>query len=188
MARVRHTRSLHFALGAVLLIAATRADGLLGAALGLAAVLVVLDALLPPPGITLIEADERFCRLVRRRRRARIARRLTFRAPEELPVLDEAAFPERHALGLRTVPVEHIAGTVEPSKARDFDAAFRPAMPIREHWKRVWVAESLPPVTLYRVDGRHYVIDGHHRVSTARDRGADAIEADVIELRGRRSG
>jgi hypothetical protein len=33
------------------------------------------------------------------------------------------------------------------------------------------------------VGDEHYVIDGHHRVSTARDHGAEAIEAEVTELR-----
>jgi hypothetical protein len=179
---VRHTRSLHFALGAVLLIAGTRVHGIVGATLAFAAAVVVIDGLVPPPGVTLREADERFCRLVRHRRRHRLARRLTLRAPSELTLLDEGAFRDRHSLGVQPVPIDSVTGTVEPGKTRDFDGDFRPSMPAREHWKRVWVAEGLPPIAVYRVGGDHYVIDGHHRVSTARDHGADTIEAEVTEL------
>jgi ParB-like chromosome segregation protein Spo0J len=46
---------------------------------------------------------------------------------------------------------------------------------------------SLPPISVYRIGDRHYVRDGHHRVSVARATGADAIEAYVVELRPPRS-
>jgi hypothetical protein len=180
---VPHTRSLHFGVGAVLLIAGTLVHGIAGAICAIAAGLVVIDGLVPPPGVTLREADERFCRAVRHRRRAALARRMTLRAPERLALLDEGDYGGRRALGVRLVPIETVAGTVEPSKARDFDGCFRPSMPLREHWKRVWVAPGLPPIAVYRVGDQHYVIDGHHRVSTARDHGAQMIEAEVTELR-----
>jgi hypothetical protein len=180
---VRHTRSLHFGLGAVLLIGGALIHGIVGALLALAAVLVVIDGLVPPPGVTLREADERFCRAVRHRRRAHFLRRLTLRAPQRLVLLDEGRYGGRRPLGVRLVPLDSVAGTVEPSKAREFDGCFRPSMPLREHWKRVWVAQGLPPIAVYRVGDEHYVIDGHHRVSTARDHGAEAIEAEVTELR-----
>jgi hypothetical protein len=179
---VRHSRSLHFALGAVLLVIGALVHGIVGAALAFSATLVVIDGLVPPPGVTLREADERFCRAVRHRRRASVFRRMTLRAPERLVVLDEGAYPRRHDLGVQLVEVLSVAGTVEPVKAREFDGCFRPSMPLREHWKRVWVAEGLPPIAVYRVEGRCYVIDGHHRVSTARDHGAVLIEAMVTEL------
>ena len=180
---MRHSRSLHFGLGALLLVLGTLIHGLPGAVLAIAAGVVVLDGLVPPPGVTLREADERFCRLVRHRRRASVLRRLTLRAPERLVLLDEDAYGRRHALGVQVVPIWTVHGTVEPSKARDFDGCFRPSMGVREHWKRVWVAQDLPAIAVYRVGGEHFVIDGHHRVSTARDRGAEVIEAEVIELR-----
>jgi hypothetical protein len=179
---VRHSRSLHFALGALLLILGTLIHGLAGAALAIGAGVVVMDGLVPPPGVTLREADERFCRAVRHRRHAHLLHRMTLREPERLLLLDENAFGRRRALGVQLLPIETVCGTVEPSKTRDFDGSFRPSMGVREHWKRVWVAQDLPPIAVYRVGREHFVIDGHHRVSTARDHGAQVIEAEVIEL------
>ena len=50
----------------------------------------------------------------------------------------------------------------------------------------MWIARrrgaSLPPISVYRLGGRHFVIDGHHRVSVERSFGATCIAADVIEL------
>ena len=180
---MRHSRSLHLALGALLLVLGAIVHGWVGAALAFAAGVVVLDSLVPPPGVTLREADDRFCRAVRHRRYAAVARRASLRAPERLVLLDEDSYRGRRALGVQLLPIETVSGTVEPSKLREFDGAFRPSMGVREHWKRVWVAQDLPPIAVYRVGGAHYVIDGHHRVSTARDHGAVVIEAEVTELR-----
>ena len=41
---------------------------------------------------------------------------------------------------------------------------------------------ELPPVSVYRIGGRHILRDGHHRVSVARDHGRTEVEADVVEL------
>ena len=40
----------------------------------------------------------------------------------------------------------------------------------------------LPPISVYRLGDRHYVDDGHHRVSVARALGMAAIDAEVTEL------
>jgi hypothetical protein len=158
--------------------------------LGMLAVLLVLDAVVPVPGVSRSEADARFRALVRRRRRAERMRRLRRRAPERLEVLDEGtgwpATAVRRPLGVRPIAVESVTGTLEPLKARAFDASFRPERSDAEHWKRVWLAQargaSLPPISVYRVEGRHIVRDGHHRLSVARDHGLASIEADVVEL------
>ncbi len=41
---------------------------------------------------------------------------------------------------------------------------------------------ALPPISLYRLGERHYVDDGHHRVSVAHALGMAAIDAEVTEL------
>lgn len=184
--RQDHHRAVHFGAGALLLVAAALVTGIVGAALGLTAAVIVLDGLVPPPGTTLPEADERFCRAVRRRRRAAMWARMRGRRPPELAVLDDHALADRRSLGVLVVTIESVVGTVEPSKARDFDGQFRPRTASREHWKRVWVAQgaqNLPPIELYRVGKVHFVVDGHHRVSTARDHGAESIEAAVVDVR-----
>ena len=66
-------------------------------------------------------------------------------------------------------------------------------MPVKasagERWKRVDRAfrrgEGLPPVSLYKVGGTYFVLDGHHRVSVARYHGVEWIDADVTELRAK---
>jgi hypothetical protein len=84
---------------------------------------------------------------------------------------------------VREIPVECISGTVEPSRARQFDSAFRPTSGARVRWQRVWLAEHrgavLPPIAVVPVAGGYAVRDGHHRVSVARARGAVTIDAVV---------
>ena len=46
----------------------------------------------------------------------------------------------------------------------------------------VQTGAALPPISVYRHAGLHYVRDGHHRVSVARALGATDIDADVTEL------
>jgi hypothetical protein len=43
--------------------------------------------------------------------------------------------------------------------------------------------DSLPPISVHRVGGRHVVRDEHHRVFVARAMGAEDIDAEVIEPR-----
>ena len=40
---------------------------------------------------------------------------------------------------------------------------------------------SLPPVVLYQVGSIYFVVDGHHRVSVAKEQGQEFIEAEVRE-------
>jgi hypothetical protein len=58
-----------------------------------------------------------------------------------------------------------------------------------ERWSRVDSAYhegvELPAVSLYKVGDEYYVRDGNHRVSVARYHGAAAIDAEVVEIRGR---
>jgi hypothetical protein len=163
--------------------------------LGLVALIVVLDAVMPVPGVTRPEADARFRAAVRRRRRDERLRHVRGLAPERLDVLDDqagwASTAGRRALGVELIEIDSVTGTLEPLRARTFDRAFRPDRSSAEHWKRLWLAQAhgaaLPPISVYRVDGRHVVRDGHHRLSVARDHGLTAIEADVVELRPPRS-
>jgi hypothetical protein len=41
---------------------------------------------------------------------------------------------------------------------------------------------ALPPVELYKVGEIYFVVDGHHRISVARNQGQVFIEADVREF------
>ena len=132
-----------------------------------------------------------FQRARRRHIAARFAQQLR-RHPgsaSRLPRLDLAAGPlsyrSERRLGLRTIPLNTIAGSVE--QRRDFDRRFRPTSNrVRERWERLALAqrrgEPIPPIEVYQVDGQHFVADGHHRVSIAAATGQDTIDAYVTEL------
>jgi hypothetical protein len=173
-----------------LVAAAVALRGSVGALLAILASLVLLDCVVPMPGGTRSEAGDHFRRLVRDRRRAALLRRLRRLPPERLDVLDDrdgwAATASRRALGVRSIALESVIGTVEESHARTFDRRFRPPPSSREHWERLWLAQergaTLPPISVYRVDAAHVVRDGHHRVSVAREHGQATIDAVVVEL------
>jgi|SRR5215218_6505331 len=66
--------------------------------------------------------------------------------------------------GMRTVPVDQIGGSV--GRCSEFDGDFMPATTsVEERWKRIDRAfhrgELLPPVSLYKVGGFYFVLDGH---------------------------
>jgi len=162
-----------------MLVAAPFVGGALGTLLVIAAAFVVLDVVLPTPRRPEAEAEERFARAARRRRRG-----------PDLELVDDGAAPlasaRRRELGVQLIPIASITGTTEASKARLFDRGFRPDRSCAPRWKSLWMAEArgldLPPVSVYRIGGRHVLRDGHHRVSVARDHGRTELEAEVTEL------
>lgn len=88
--------------------------------------------------------------------------------------------------GMQTVRLDQIIGSVQ--RYSDFDRAFLPAQSFTANrWtqvNRAWYAEvSLPPVLLYQVGQVYFVLDGHHRVSVAREQGGEFIDAEVRECR-----
>ena len=142
-------------------------------------------------GNVMIDAQTAFARARRRRRRARMLgwlfrrsrRPATAAAPGRAPGLPPGA---RRRAGLATIPLCSIVGTAEFAKARTFDRSFLPSGAIRLRWERLWIAgrrgAALPPISVYRLDDRHFVDDGHHRVSVARALGMSAIDAEVTEI------
>jgi len=138
------------------------------------------------------QAGGDFDRERRRRAFARIAARLR-QAPDDvdemLPfdeVLEALGSGAQRDLGVQTIPLDSIVGTVDRRRA-EFDRSFRPMTgELRERWQRVAAARrrgtALPPIDVYRVGGLHFVEDGHHRVSVARALGDDLIEARVREI------
>ena len=128
-----------------------------------------------------IDAERAFNRAARGRRMAALTRRL-----RGLDVIDERCLRRRRRPPGREVmeiPVAAINGTVEPSRAAQFDRDFRPAPIARTRWQRVWLAEhkgtALPPISVVAVGDSYALRDGHHRVSVARARGALTIDAQV---------
>jgi hypothetical protein len=143
-------------------------------------------------GNLMIDAQTAFSRELRRRRRDRAAGWL-MRRPRECnrlasleQALHDAPPAARRPAGLSAIPLTSIVGTAEAAKARSFDRRFRPPSTSRRRWERLWIAgrrgASLPPISVYRLGGEHFVQDGHHRVSVARSLGMAAIDAEVTDL------
>jgi hypothetical protein len=86
--------------------------------------------------------------------------------------------------GVQTVRVDQIAGSL--NRYHEFDRVFLPASDkLAERWQSVnrafYQDIGLPPVVLYKVGQVYFVVDGHHRVSVAREQGQLFIEAEVRE-------
>jgi len=96
----------------------------------------------------------------------------------------EAPLRARPSQRVSEIPLDAVTGTLEPGRARLFDCCFRPRRGVsRARWERLWAADArgeiLPPIEVVAVRGGYAVVDGHHRVSVARARGAVAIDAVV---------
>src|SRR5215213_976351 len=93
--------------------------------------------------------------------------------------------PDRESYrGYQTVPVDQIVGSVD--RFRDFDREF---LPRHGHtagrWRNIdrayYQDVRLPPIQLYKVGDVYFVKDGNHRVSVAKERGVEYIDAEVFE-------
>jgi hypothetical protein len=137
------------------------------------------------------DAQDDFQRARRRQVMSQLARRLSRDARDVdviLPfgeVVDALGRVEERYIGLQTIELDSILGTVD--RARGFDRQFRPTTArVRARWERIANAarrgEPLPPISVYRIGDVHFVRDGHHRVSVARALGRDTIEAYVVEV------
>ncbi len=86
--------------------------------------------------------------------------------------------------GVETVEIKKIAGSL--NRYHEFDRAFLPKQDnTSQRWRRVnsafYKEISLPAVVLYKVGDVYFVVDGHHRVSVAREQGQLYIDAVVRE-------
>lgn len=85
---------------------------------------------------------------------------------------------------LRNIPMNAIVGSV--GRYEDFNRQFLPRQEAQlGRWARVRMAfeySGLPPIEVYQIGAVYFVLDGHHRVSVARQLGAKDIEAYVTEI------
>jgi hypothetical protein len=132
-----------------------------------------------------------FARARRRRAYRRLVDGIRRTKPDDLLALDETMRRlrpfERAYLGVRPIPLDSVVGT--DSRASDFDRAFLPRRAdMGARWHRVERAfrdAAFPPIVVYKLGDAYFVLDGHHRVAIARQRGMHSIDADVTELRAR---
>jgi hypothetical protein len=142
-------------------------------------------------GLPETDAQFDFNRARRRRILSRLANRLR-REPGDvnliLPfeeVVEALGRRGERYLGLQTIELDSIIGTVD--RAREFDRRFLPTSErVRPRWERLATAQrkgaEIPPIEVYRIGELHFVKDGHHRVSVARARGFNDIDAYVTEV------
>jgi hypothetical protein len=102
-------------------------------------------------------------------------------------VVDALGRVEERYVGLQSIPLDSVLGTVDRAGHGGFDRQFRPTTArVRARWERIANAarrgEPLPPISVYRIGDVHFVRDGHHRVSVARALGRDTIDAYVVEV------
>lgn len=85
----------------------------------------------------------------------------------------------------REIPLNAIVGSV--GRCSEFTRSFRPLHDSAyQRWTAVWSrvanARPLPPIEVLQIGDAYFVIDGHHRVSAAREQGLASIEAQVAVL------
>jgi hypothetical protein len=142
-------------------------------------------------GFPLADVENDFLRARRDQVAARLANWIRHRPAKDsqlLPLAEVAGMLGTHSerlLGLQSIPVATIVGTLDPRP--DFDRGFRPTSNrVRSRWERLALAqrrgEPIPPIQVYRVDGLHFVEDGAHRVSIAAATHQETIDAYVTEI------
>lgn len=89
--------------------------------------------------------------------------------------------------GVHAIPVDRIVGSV--GRAHELQPSFMPIVKphgdgrfraIRELMEQ---GKCLPPIEVYKLHDRFYVIDGHHRVAAARKVGQIELDAVITEYR-----
>ncbi|MBI1870828.1 MAG: ParB N-terminal domain-containing protein [Chlamydiae bacterium] len=89
--------------------------------------------------------------------------------------------------GMMPIPIRKIVGSL--GRYRDFNNEFLPNKKRMDaKYLSVLMAVrsglELPPVQVYQVNDKYFVIDGHHRVSVAKfEEKKEFIDAEVIEIR-----
>jgi hypothetical protein len=116
--------------------------------------------------------------------------------PEKEPGLQPAALlrgggggAQSGAASLLFGQADGAGGEIVGSEGRyaDFDDEFLPLKDSSEEkWRSLYAAlrrgEELPPVSLLKVGDAYFVRDGNHRVSVARWRGVEVLDAEVVEV------
>lgn len=87
--------------------------------------------------------------------------------------------------GMQVIPVNLIVGS--EGRYNDFDNKFFPkSLHLKSRWEHIDMAHindiALPPISLYELGGVYFVRDGNHRVSVAKAKGIEFIDAEVVSL------
>jgi hypothetical protein len=134
-------------------------------------------------------ANQDFERAVMRGFLRKVLSLLTGSNNELLPydeVREQIPIRGQHYLGFMQVPIEKIVGSM--GRYLDFDRAFLPTqMRTKDRWVSIDTAHyaqvDLPPVELYKLGEIYFVKDGNHRISVARERGQEFVDAYVTQIK-----
>lgn len=109
--------------------------------------------------------------------------------PSLFDVHPSAGSAQRRRVGVRSIPLETIVGTMRHPSQNTAD--FLPLPELRgENWRARWQRlrratdrlEILPPIDVVQVGEDYWVEDGHNRVAAALRAGAVDIDADTTQL------
>ena len=114
-----------------------------------------------------------------------------FLKPEEAAMISfrdikELLKPQNQTyLGMQVIPIEKIVGS--EGRYKDFDNQFFPKNTFinerLEHEDEAVIKDIiLPPIKVYELGGLYFVRDGNHRVSVAKSKGVEFIDAEVVSL------
>jgi hypothetical protein len=134
------------------------------------------------------DASYDFNRARRRQAMAKLLSRLRREDPLSLSyedVIAAAGYVSERDVGFAVVPLENVVGSLD--RPHDYDRRFRPTSgKTRARWERISAAyrsgQELPPIKVRRVGDMYFVVDGHHRVSAARQLGLTTLDAFVTEI------
>lgn len=87
--------------------------------------------------------------------------------------------------GVAAISLDKIIGSV--GRYTDFDLQFRlqgadTSERLRSLTAAIQTGKAIPPVSLYQIKDNYYIVDGHHRVTAARNLGQSTIQATILEL------
>lgn len=96
-----------------------------------------------------------------------------------------AAVGDQGAMGryVDEVPLDQVLGSV--ARSADFDHRFRPQARTARYTRvleRFGAGDQPPPIELVRLGELYFVVDGHHRVAAARERGWTHLPAAVRRI------
>lgn len=88
-------------------------------------------------------------------------------------------------IGITVIELDRIVGSVD--RYKDFDQNFewlhrRPDGRSKRIEQAMARGEILPPIDVYELDDKYYVMDGHHRVRAAKKIGQEFMDANVTRL------
>ena len=142
-------------------------------------------------GLARADAQDDFDRALRRARWATLAGWLHGRSSSRLLVLGNETIIIGAADRDVAVPIDHIVGSVEPTRC--FDRHFRPTSRLpRTRFERIaadiYCGRGVDPVDLYQCGDQYYVLDGHHRVAVARALRQRWVLANITQVRRKSPG